>query len=158
MQARYKLTHCDKVLWSGSLCYISNTLHSAFWFVLFIYSLLTRAVPYDSDYVANDAKYNISLQWVFASQLLGKGNDIQWLFGMMKMMIYLKDKSRNYLIFFALFFAKQLKLPVYLIWGTCVVIPNPKGLFHHSTYFWTDSFAAGIGEQFMWFWSICHIF
>jgi hypothetical protein len=33
--------------------------------------------------VANDAKYNISLQWIFASELLEKGNDLQWLFGMM---------------------------------------------------------------------------
>ena len=58
MQARYKLTYCVKVLWSGCLCYISNTLHFTVSFVLFIYSLLTRAVPYDSDYVANNEKYS----------------------------------------------------------------------------------------------------
>jgi hypothetical protein len=63
--------------------------------------------------VANGARYNTSLQWIFASQLLEKGNDIQWLFGMM--MIYLKDKSRKYPKFFLLFFTIQLKLPVNLI-------------------------------------------
>jgi hypothetical protein len=87
MQSRYKLTHCVKVHWNGSLCYISNTLHFTVWYVLFIYSLLTRAVPCDSDYVANDAMYNISLQWTFASELLEKVHDIQWLFGMMMMMM-----------------------------------------------------------------------
>lgn len=78
-----------------------QTHYTLLYDVLFIYSLLTRAVPCDSDYVANDAKCNISLQWIFASQLLEKGNDIQWLFGMMMMMIYLKDKSRKYPFFFS---------------------------------------------------------
>jgi len=61
--------------------------------------------------VANDAKYNISLQWIFASQLLEKGNDIQWLFGMMMMMmIYLKDKSRKYPIFFLALLYNTVKI------------------------------------------------
>lgn len=153
LQSRYKLTYCVKVLWSGSLCYISNILYFTVRYVFFIYSLITRAVSCDSD--CYDAKYNISLQWIFASQLLEKGNDIQWFFGMM--MIYLKDKSRKYPFFFSLFFTIKLKLPVNLIWGKCVVIHTVTDLFYHSSYFWADSFAAGIGEQFMWFWSICHM-
>lgn len=66
MQSRYKLTYCVKVLWSGSLCYISNILYFTVRYVFFIYSLITRAVPCDGD--CYDAKYNISLQWIFAGK------------------------------------------------------------------------------------------
>jgi len=79
--------------------------------------------------VANDAKYNISLQWIFASQLLEKGNDIQWLFGMMMMMmmIYLKDKSRKYPIFFLTLLYSTVKITCELSLSSICCHPYPEG-------------------------------